>query len=371
MDRLFLELIHVALGRREELGHAPSADEWADLYREAVRQTMAAVLFAGISRLPAEQRPPRTLLLQWFALTERTREMNRRMNSETVRVCGELERAGFGVVVLKGQGVATGYPDPSLRQPGDIDAWVVRDGGKDFPRGNFRAVTDHARRLDPQASVQLLHTDFRLSALTEVEAHFWPSYFFSPLHQHRLRRWATRRLPEQLAHRTRLTGTDGDVCTPTAEFNTVFLLLHIYRHLFHEGIGLRQLLDYHYCLSSPELTSEGRETACRTLHRLGLWRFARAVSYVLATVFLTEADRLPAPPDVREGRFLLREIMLAGNFGHHDRRQEYSKGGGPANRYLSHLRGNLRLMLHYPEEALCAPFFRTWHYLWRKWNGFA
>ena len=29
------------------------------------------------------------------------------------------------------------------------------------------------------------------------------------------------------------------------------------------------------------------------------------------------------------------------------------------NRYLSHLRGNLRLMRHYPEEAICAPFFRT------------
>lgn len=251
MDRLFLELIHVALGRREDLGHAPSADEWAALYREAVRQTMAAVLFAGIGRLPAAQRPPRPLLLQWFALTERTREMNRRMDRETVRVCDELERAGFGVVVLKGQGVAAGYPDPSLRQPGDIDAWVVRDGGKDFPRGNFRAVTGHARRLDPQASVQLLHTDFRLSELTEVEAHFWPSYFFSPLRQYRLRRWATRRLPSLLAHRTRLPGTDGDVCTPTAEFNTVYLLLHIYRHLFHEGIGLRQLLDYHYCLPRP------------------------------------------------------------------------------------------------------------------------
>ena len=30
-----------------------------------------------------------------------------------------------------------------------------------------------------------------------------------------------------------------------------------------------------------------------------------------------------------------------------------------ASQYQSHLGGNLRLMRHYPEEAICAPFFRT------------
>lgn len=370
MDRLFLELTHVALGRRKTLGRTPSDDEWAALYREAVRQTLAAVLFAGVERLPDTQRPPRPLLLQWFALTERTRELNRRMNRETVRVCGELERAGFSAVVLKGQGVAAGYPNPLLRQPGDIDVWMARDGGRNYPAGNLRAVVALARRYDPQVHVTFLHTAIAMSALTEVEAHFRPSYFFSPLRLRRLCRWSARSLPAQLAHRTRLAGADGDVCTPTAAFNAVYLLLHIYRHLFHEGIGLRQLLDYHYCLCSSELTPADRDEAQRTLRHLGLWRFAGAVSHVLSTVFLTAPERLIAPPDRREGRFLLREIMLAGNFGHNDLRQKRRTNGGAAARYLSHLRGSLRLLRHYPEEAIWAPIFRTWHYLWRKRNGF-
>ena len=35
---------------------------------------------------------------------------------------------------------------------------------------------------------------------------------------------------------------------PSIRFNTVYSLLHIFRHVFHEGIGLRQLLDYYYIL---------------------------------------------------------------------------------------------------------------------------
>lgn len=36
-----------------------------------------------------------------------------------------------------------------------------------------------------------------------------------------------------------------------------------------------------------------------------------------------------------------------------------NKMGIMADRYLLHLRGNLRLMRHYPEEAIYTPFFRT------------
>lgn len=34
------------------------------------------------------------------------------------------------------------------------------------------------------------------------------------------------------------------VLVPSDEMNRVFLLLHMYRHVFSEGIGLRQMMDY-------------------------------------------------------------------------------------------------------------------------------
>lgn len=367
---LFFSLIQVALGTRTALERTPTADEWRALYRQACRQTLAGVLFAAIERLPADERPPRRLLLEWFAKAERIRQTNVRLNREAVRICRRLEDEGFGVVLLKGQGVAAAYPVPELRTPGDIDLWVVRDGGRDYPTDNFRAVTAYARRLNAQAPVGFLHTTFALSDVTEVEAHFRPSFFFSPLRMRRLTGWSRAQLPAQLAHRTPLAPDGDSVCTPTAEFNAIYLLLHIFRHLFHEGIGLRQLMDYHYSLLCPSMTAEKRMEMRTTLRRLGLWRFARAVSYVLATVFGTPEPVLLAPPHRREGRFLLNEIMTAGNFGRYDTRTTGAAGKPRCRGYVLRMLGNMRLLTHYPGEAIWAPAFRTWHYAWRKWNGY-
>ncbi len=39
---------------------------------------------------------------------------------------------------------------------------------------------------------------------------------------------------------------DGSsVAVPTAAFNVVYQLVHIYKHLFQEGTGLRQVIDYY------------------------------------------------------------------------------------------------------------------------------
>ena len=50
----------------------------------AVQQTLAGVLFAGVERLPAEQRPPREVLLKWYALAERIKQTNRVLNQRAV-----------------------------------------------------------------------------------------------------------------------------------------------------------------------------------------------------------------------------------------------------------------------------------------------
>lgn len=35
---------------------------------------------------------------------------------------------------------------------------------------------------------------------------------------------------------------------PTVLYNAVYQLLHIYKHLFESGIGLRQLMDFYFVL---------------------------------------------------------------------------------------------------------------------------
>ena len=57
---------------------------------------------------------------------------------------------------------------------------------------------------------------------------------------------------------------------PDVSFNLVFAMVHIYRHFFSEGIGLRQLKDYYFILKLS--TSEERAKAMNTFERLHMRR---------------------------------------------------------------------------------------------------
>ena len=100
------------------------------------------------------------------------------------------------------------------------------------------------------------------------------------------------------------------------------------------------------------------------LRRLGLWEFAGAVMYIMKEVFGLEDNRLIVPPDVKRGRLVLKEVLEAGNFGQYDKRNWF--GHSALGHNLQRLYRDLRLVRYFPEEALSEPFFRIWHFFWRK-----
>ena len=100
------------------------------------------------------------------------------------------------------------------------------------------------------------------------------------------------------------------------------------------------------------------------LRRLGLWEFAGAVMYIMQEVFGLEDNRLIVPPDVKRGRLVLKEVLEAGNFGQYDKRNWF--GHSALGHNLQRLYRDMRLVRYFPEEALSEPFFRIWHFFWRK-----
>ena len=151
---------------------------------------------------------------------------------------------------------------------------------------------------------------------------------------------------------------------PNAAFNRVYILVHIYRHLFAEGIGLRQLLDYYFVLQQG-FTELEREETLRILRSLGMMRFTRAVMWMLQEVFGMPDRYLLTSPDAKEGRFLLDEIMLAGNFGKYDERMQRAAGEGTFRWGLRKVLRNFRFVRSYPSEVLWSPIFKVWHLFWR------
>ena len=99
------------------------------------------------------------------------------------------------------------------------------------------------------------------------------------------------------------------------------------------------------------------------LKELGLWKFAGGIMYIMQEVFGMPASRLIVPPNEKYGRFVLNEVLEAGNFGRHDARNRF--GRSKLGHNLQRVYRDIRLVRYFPAEALCEPLFRIWHFFWR------
>ena len=104
----------------------------------------------------------------------------------------------------------------------------------------------------------------------------------------------------------------------------------------------------------------------KELKELGLWKFARGIMYIMQEVFGMPASQLIVPPNEKYGKFVLNEVLEAGNFGRHDARNRF--GRSQLGHNLQRVYRDIRLVRYFPAEALCEPLFRIWHFFWRMKN---
>ena len=410
-QKIFFDFLRFCIGSAKEIPGSLKEADWKELYAIAKKQCLVGVLFDGIKKLPAEHvGMEKELLLQWMAESQMLEKANVRLNDAAIQVSEWFRKKGFRTCILKGQGNALMYPNPYSRTPGDIDIWV---------EGGDKRVISFVRYISPHEKACYHHIEFPSYKGVEVEVHYRPSFLLCFWHNRKLQKYYERVKEEQFSHRVML-GEQGEIAIPTAEFNLIFQLTHIYSHLMNEGIGLRQLLDYYFVLcdfykvyqksskitpslftlkegstSHPDPLSSGarEKTALRCseplrykdggpskvspdcagwdrlgvvqkeLKELGLWMFAGGIMYIMQEVFGMPASRLIVPPNEKYGKFVLNEVLEAGNFGRHDERNCFGKSQLGHN--LQRVYRDMRLVRYFPAEAMSEPIFRTWHFFWR------
>lgn len=349
---LFFQVLRYSIGISDEMPSGVSPGEWGTIYELARQQALLGVVFYGIQRNHAEK-PDKKLLLQWFTISERIKQGNENANRAAVKVRQFFQENGFRTCILKGQGNALSYFDPYIRTSGDIDVWV--EGGEE-------KVLEFARRYVADSKVCYHHIDFRKFDGVEAEVHYRPSFMTNLIHNRRMQRWFERVADEQFGHEVELPGGVGKVCVPTAGFNRIYQMAHISMHVIKEGIGLRQLLDYYFVLQQG-FTEEERRHDEQLLKDFGLYKIASAVMYVLKEILDMEPSMMIVPANERLGKFLMDEILLAGNFGQYDKRVEHGQGNFVKN--VQRIKRDVRLVRYFPSECLWEPVFRWWHFFWR------
>lgn len=392
VEELFFELLRVAMGTQDGLSSAPTADEWRSLLGMAQKQALVGVCFAGVKRL--ERRTPLKtmpvpLRMQWVAMTAHIQRQNEVVNRRCGELCRKLSEEGFETCLLKGQAFAEIYEacshplhnnskgeahTPSenehretfgmLRQSGDIDMWVI---------ANPRVVLAWARRTGRMRFFDYHHADVHLFPDVEVELHYRPSISRNLVRNARLQRWFREYGRDNLIYNKSL-----NCYVPDWSFNVILCINHIFCHLFFEGVGLRQLMDCYYVLkANPNLLglSDSREkknsaTEVVTLLRhFKLLKFAAAVMWVEREVFGLQEEYMLCAPDERAGRFLLSEIMRAGNFGHHDVRIKGVRDGNRMQLMWRWMKHSMRLFKLYPADVLWLPIGVVRISMWRRFQA--
>lgn len=366
-QRIFFDFLRFCIGATTEgIPESVKDADWGVLYGIAKKQALIGVLFHGIQQLPKELALDGDLLMTWMGMAQRIKQQNMRLFIDSAKVCKNFKDAGFRNCILKGQGNALLYPNPYMRTPGDIDIYL--NGGR-------KRIMEYVDKVCPNQVMRYHHVDFPVMK-TAIEVHFTPSYMFFPIHNSRMQKWFKEVMDLQCSNVVTLPDGYGEITVPTLSFNVVYILSHLYRHVFTEEIGLRQLLDYYFVVVKwhtdltdlTDLDSKDLAALQRDLKWLGLWKFAGAVMYVLHEVFGLEEDMMIVPMNEKEGMFLLDEIMRGGNFGQYDDRLGDKTGEGKVHRYFRMSLRNMRFVKHYSSEALCEPLFRTWFFFWKVWS---
>ena len=243
MDEQYSKYFHFlrfALGIENE---APTDMDWQGLYAFARSQTLLGVVFDGIARLPKELVPASGLLTIWIGCSMKIMQRNQLMYKLSAEVYSEIRKMGFRCCVLKGQGNAMAYPNRYSRTSGDVDVWVMtnsRDELRQIAKGLADSPSDIEREI-------VNHIELNRRGVT-VELHPTPMIFNNPILNHRMQKWFTRNADLQWSNIVNLPDGVGQIAIPTATFNAIYQLSHLYHHFFYEGVGLRQIIDYYYVL---------------------------------------------------------------------------------------------------------------------------
>ena len=423
-DNGYSPFLQLAIGNGTSLSCTPTNEDWCKFYLFCKKQAMLGVGFAAVEKLHGQGvECPKELRIKWMAAALKIETLNKKLNAQSCGLTKLLEHDGLHCCILKGQGNLLNYPEhlKLRRNPGDIDIWCVAPAEglpiavqADKDRAEYaiyhgrKAVKEYVlmqHRLaenEGKPIIRYHHIEAPDVDGTPIEVHFRVGHVNSPLRNMRMQRWFDGQAGVCMKNRTHL-----GFSVPAPSVNVVYQMTHLFTHYFDEGLGLRQLMDYYFTLkvwsdnyelrirnydlsaqadekllnyelsqsgirSSQGMWAEGlgvsvmsKEEVMNVLHSFGMEKFAAAVMWVLHEVFAMPTHYYICEPNEKEGRKLFAEIMQGGNFGHYDERGKKLRNGGTIPHAVWKLKRVMRLASSYPEEALCEPFFRVWHWGWR------
>ncbi len=278
----------------------PALDDrqWEAVLELGKIQGVTGLLFSGVESLPPEVVVPEQIIFRLMVEADRIMRRAEQVSKAAASLIKALEEKGLHPTVMKGPAVAAFYPDPRLRESGDLDLFLRP--------GEFEAAVDALSLID-------YHKD--------PDGNILYSWDGVPIDQH----------PRYFdLHSKKTIGQQAD---GSPESQLLMLSLHIRKHCMGAGVGLRQICDmamaYRALLKQSDIQ---RLLDLYKKSRSSRWNLLLAsfIKEFLGDISLPYPDdqNLPSPSPLH------RIVFSGGSFGHYASSREAALKKGGVSRKL-------------------------------------
>ncbi len=315
----FFALLRSGLWEQEVELQSYEPVDFDSLYELADEQAVVGLIGAGLEHITdtkVQKMQARPFLTRVFSIEQR----NEAMNDFIARLFDRFQKEGITAVLVKGQGVAQCYARPQWRAAGDIDLFL---DDENYEKAKALLTRD-ASRVEDEAKMTR-HLGMTLDDF-EVELHGT------------LNTGVTQQIDDcQLTIQEEMfrdkrfrvwqNGSEA-IPLPNENDDILFVFIHLVKHFYKKGIGLRQICDW-----------------CRLL-----WTYRGSIDHELLVNRLTEMDilsewkafaslavnSLGMPKEgmplydsssrfFRKARRILDIVLQKGNFGQNEDKSYYQK----------------------------------------------
>lgn len=271
-QKLTVQLLRMAIVGDGKNPDAIAHVDWMKLMEELANQTILGLVWGEIETNPAIA----SLLsiddkLEFYGQARKISERNKKVNKAVSDIVSVLNDAGINSILLKGQGCASFYPNPTYRSPGDIDLLVGKE--------NFYKAQECLKKAGLVGD--WIHEDMVHGMLSCGDVALELHKFAAILPGKGDDAFQDAVLPclnERVQECPQIVINNTDVNLLPLEINAVFTFIHMFRHFVGYGILYRQVCDWLLMMRkitespNPKASEEKVERYLKEFGFLNAWK---------------------------------------------------------------------------------------------------
>ena len=319
--------------------------EWDAVMRLAKHHANTALLSGVASQMSDNSRPSEAMLGKMQAVMRGNLLSQMRLKQILASAVQLLREHGIEPVLLKGFGLAMLYPNPSLRQFGDIDLYVGLDDFHEacrllrtLPGGyNWGEEVDSGHHYNIEFGQYPMEIHRVSADVSDVKT----AEVYTAIERDGLR-----------SHTQRVDYEGLEVSIPSKECMVFYTFYHAWHHFLTSGVGWRQISDVALALHAyhGQLDLEKLRLWMDEMHLMKPWQ---AFGYLMVEQLGLPEAELPFYDSGcrRTAQRLYRNVMEVGNFGRYSRFKQWR----PKNKLLHKLHAFIGVFVDFVYRARVFP----------------